>query len=131
MKINYSTIRRIRKDTVRIMINVEEDAESIFKRGVRYQPTSVLVTYDREVTRSSDGRDLDANEWSENYSVHGHRVLKSGALGQQTTLLFYDYNAENQYLWIQTALQFAHEEFIKIIKEWPDPEWPEESLPVL
>jgi hypothetical protein len=131
MKINYSTTWRIRRDQVRIVINVEEDAKPIFMRGVKYQPTSILVDYDREVRRSSDGHDLDANEWSEEYSVKSRRVLKSGALGQQVTNLFYSYNVENQHPWIQTALQFAHEEFLKIIKDWPDPEWPEESLPVL
>jgi hypothetical protein len=131
MKINYSTANRIRKDTVRIVINVEEDAEPTFKRGIRYQPTAVIVDYGRQVHRSSDGRDLDANEWSEEYSIQGHRILKAGTLGLQSTRLWFLDGAENQHPWLQAALQTAHEEFLKIIKDWPDPEWPEESLPAL
>jgi hypothetical protein len=131
MKISYSIANRIRKDTIRVVINVEEGAEPTFKRGIRYQPTAVIVDYDRVVQRTSDDHDLDANEWSEEYSIQGHRILQSGALGQQSTRLWFMDHAENQYPWLQTALQTAHEEFLKIIKGWPDPEWPEESLPAL
>jgi hypothetical protein len=130
MKINYTTTRRTRRDTIRVVVAVDEDSEPIYKRGNKFQPTTVHVEFEREVVKDSSGRDVEQLEWDTNYSVQAHRVLKAGGLGQQVTRL-YIYGDEDQHPWLANAMKIAEEEFRKIISNWPDPEWPEDSLPVL
>lgn len=130
MKINYTTTVRERADSIRIAVDVEEESEPFEKRKVWYQPTVVIVTFNRCVLKNSAGRDRDEYEWITVFHVQGMRVLKAGGIGTQAANLWiYD---EDQYPWLRKAMDLAKSKFHKIISGWPDPQWsPRKSTLIL
>lgn len=125
MKIAYDTTQRKRTDVVRVVINVEEVDQTTNSRDVRYQPSTVTVAWSRSMT---NGKMSARQEWHERYDVEGRRVLKSGALSQQSTRLYWVYNydiedREPRFPWLEQAVELARERFQKIIADWPDPTW--------
>lgn len=125
MKINYTTALRARQDLIKIVLDIEGEAEPVIKRGIAYQPVAIEVEFQRELRRATHMRDRLNPVWMMTYSIQGKRVLKAGGLGQQSQYLWF---GDDHPAWVDNATKLAKEEFDKILTPWPDHTWSEESL---